>query len=233
MYAGGCEYPDQLKFCLVGEEMAGKTTLSIAMGGSGDPTKRTAGIDVILVTRRELGGAMLVLDVAGHKEFHQTHSLFMSGESAIFTLVIDASKSAQEIYAIAKYFLSFVLSARRPSEGGVLPYMLTIGTHGDPEETKNNKQIQLRDVMKQVSKEFDKYFTFVRVADAGDEYNIPYDDPVYFSHSSPEVASDAIVLDARDKNSVEMKKLLNFIGKVRSMALKVNVSMLLKVDVII
>ena len=232
MYAGGCEYPDQLKFCLVGEEMAGKTTLSIAMGGSGDPTKRTAGIDVILATRKELGGAMLVLDVAGHKEFHQTHSLFMSGESAIFALVIDAGKSAEEIRAIAKYFLSFVLSARRPSEGRVLPYMLTIGTHGDPEETKKNKQIQLRDVMKQVSEEFDKYFTFVAVADLGDEYNIVDDDPFYLEVFATKFGSDAIVLDARDTNSVEMKKLLNFIGKVRSMALKVNVSMLLKVDLI-
>ncbi len=229
MYAGGCEYPDQLKFCLVGEEMAGKTTLSIAMGGSGDATKRTAGIDVILATRRELGGAMLVLDVAGHKEFHQTHSLFMSGESAIFALVIDARKSAEEIRSIAKYFLSFVLSARRPSEGGVLPYMLTIGTHGDPEETKKKKQIQLRDVMKQVSKEFDKYFTFVTVEDAGDEYKVLTPFLTLFDPSSD---SSAIVLDARDKNSVEMKKLLNFIGKVRSMALKVNVSMLLKVGVI-
>ena len=232
MYAGGCEYPDQLKFCLVGEEMAGKTTLSIAMGGSGDPTKRTAGIDVILATRRELGGAMLVLDVAGHKEFHQTHSLFMSGESAIFALVIDARKSAAEICAIAKYFLSFVLSARRPSEGGVLPYMLTIGTHGDPEETKKNKQIQLRDVMNQVYKEFDRYFTFVRVEDAGDEYNIVDNDPFYMVIYDTIFDNYAIVLDARDKNSVEMKKLLNFIGKVRSMALKVNVSMLLKVGVI-
>ena len=233
MYAGGCEYPDQLKFCLVGEEMAGKTTLSIAMGGSGDPTKRTAGIDVILATRRELGGAMLVLDVAGHKEFHQTHSLFMSGESAIFALVIDARKSAEEICAIAKYFLSFVLSARRPSEGRVPSYMLTIGTHGDPDETKKNKQIQLRDVMNQVAEEFDEYFTIIRVEDAGDEYKVlnddlPYSDP--FAERSPK---DAIVLDARDKNSVEMKKLLNCIGKVRSMALKVNVSMLLKIDVII
>ncbi len=232
MYAGGCEYPDQLKFCLVGEEMAGKTTLSIAMGGSGDPTKRTAGIDVILATRKELGGAMLVLDVAGHKEFHQTHSLFMNGESAIFALVIDARKSAEEIRAIAKYFLSFVLSARRPFEGGVLPYMLTIGTHGDPEETKKNKQIQLRDVMEQVSKEFDKYFTFVKVLDAGDEYNIVRDNPFHSEVFATMFRSDAIVLDARDTNSVEMKKLLNFIGKVRSMALKVNVSMLLKVDVI-
>ena len=230
MYAGGCEYPDQLKFCLVGEEMAGKTTLSIAMGGSGDPTKRTAGIDVILATRKELGGAMLVLDVAGHKEFHQTHSLFMSGESAIFALVIDARKSAEEIRAIAKYFLSFVLSARRPSEGGVLPYMLTIGTHGDPEETKKNKQIQLRDVMKQVTEEFDKYFTFVRVQDRGDEYHVLFNEQV--ERYPQKYFEDAIVLDARDKNSVEMKKLLNLIGKVRSKALKVNVSMLLKIDVI-
>ena len=226
MYAGGCEYPDQLKFCLVGEEMAGKTTLSIAMGGSGDPTKRTAGIDVILATRRELGGAMVVLDVAGHKEFHQTHSLFMNGESAIFALVIDARKSAEEICAIAKYFLSFVLSARRPSEGRVLPYMLTIGTHGDPEETKKNKQIQLRDVMEQVSKEFNKYFTFVRVRDAGDEYKILH------NYQGTLFPYNAIALDARDKNSIEMKKLLNFIGKVRSMALKVNALMLLKVGVI-
>ena len=230
MYAGGCEYPDQLKFCLVGEEMAGKTTLSIAMGGSGDPTKRTAGIDVILATRKELGGAMLVLDVAGHKEFHQAHSLFMSGESAIFALVIDARKSAEEICAIAKYFLSFVLSARRPSEGRVPSYMLTIGTHGDPEETKKNKRIQLRNVMEKVFKEFRKCFTFVNVKDKGDEYEVLDNDLVEIFPQG--CRNDGIVLDARDQSSVEMEKLLNCIGKVRSMALKVNVSMLLKVDVI-
>ena len=46
LYGDGEVDVDQLhmKLCVVGDEQVGKTTMALAMGCDGDPTKKTAGV---------------------------------------------------------------------------------------------------------------------------------------------------------------------------------------------
>ena len=168
MYGGGEVDADQVKLCIVGDERVEKTTMAIAMGCDGDPTKRTAGIEIHKVNKPEFNGPVLVYDVAGHREFHRTHSFFLGGIASMFAHVINSSLSFAEIIAIARYWL-VVLSSRHPGDLGYRPYMLTIGSHGDTEESRMKQQFQLNDAMKIVQQEFSGHFTFVRIKDVGDD----------------------------------------------------------------
>ena len=198
----------------MGDERVGKTTMAIAMGCDGDPTKRTAGIEVHKVNKPEFHGPVVVYDVAGHKEFHRTHSFFLGGIATMFAHIINSSLSLAEILAIVRYWLAFVISSRHPGDlSGYRPYMFTIGSHGDTEESKRKQQLQLSDAMKIVQQEFSGHFTFVRIKDAGDEFLL-VDDP-------SDDDEDFVVLDCRDKDSLDMRKLMRLIGKVREKCLQV------------
>ena len=199
--------------------------MAIAMGCDGDPTKRTAGIEVHKVNKPEFHGPVIVYDVAGHKEFHRTHSFFLGGIATMFAHVINSSLSRAKIIAIARYWLAFVVSSRHPDDLGYRPYMFTIGSYGDTEESKRNQQLQLDDAMKIVQQEFSDHFTFVRIKDVGNEF-ILVDDP-------SDDDEDFAVLDCRDKNSVDMKKLMELIGKVRVKCLQVCMQFVNYVDAIL
>jgi GTPase SAR1 family protein len=197
----------------VGDERVGKTTLAVAMGCDGDTAKRTAGIEVHRVQRAEFNGRVLVYDIAGHREFHCTHSFFLGGIATMFVLVINSSLSLAEIIAISQYWLAFILSSRYPADLGYQPYMLTVGSYGDTEESKRKQQLQLNDAMKVVQQEFHGRFTFVRIKDDGDEFILVDDNPDY--------DKDCVVLDCRNQHSEDMKKLLRLIGKIREKCLQV------------
>jgi hypothetical protein len=216
LYRDGAEDPDQVKICIVGDEKAGKTTFATAMGGKGDPTTRTAGIDVQKVNRQELGGPMIVYDSAGHREFHKTHAMFLGGLTALFALVINATLRGDIIDFAVRYFLSFISSARNLFDAKHLPYMFILGSHGDSEQLKKNGKLLMRDILRPIREQFKSYFNFVRVKDCGDEFILIDDQELH--------DEDEIVFDFRQEDSPDMKKLLRLIGTIRTRCLQVRIS---------
>jgi hypothetical protein len=201
-----------VKICIVGDEKAGKTTFATAMGGKGDPTTRTAGIDVQKVNRQELGGPMIVYDSAGHREFHKTHAMFLGGLTALFALVINATLRGDIIDFAVRYFLSFISSARNLFDAKHLPYMFILGSHGDSEQLKKNGKLLMRDILRPIREQFKSYFNFVRVKDCGDEFILIDDQELH--------DEDEIVFDFRQEDSPDMKKLLRLIGTIRTRCLQ-------------
>ena len=215
LYSGDDKGPEQLKLCIIGEEKSGKTSVAIAMGGEGDAENRTAGIDVFKVTNPELGGAIIVYDTAGHKEFHRTHSFFLGGMSTLFLLMVKCRLTDHQISLFVRYFLSFVSSARNPGDLKHRPYMFIVGSHADTEEEKKHGRVRLRDLMMPIQMEFGRVFNFVRVKDDGHKFTVIEDPTV--------VDEDKIVLNCTLRDSEDMKKLLRLIGDIRARCLKVSI----------
>jgi GTPase SAR1 family protein len=212
LYTDGEVDADHVKLFIVGDEEVGKTTMAIAMGVKADPTKRTAGIEVHKVNEPEFVGPVLVYDVAGHKEFHGTHALFLGGVAVLFALIIKSNLTLKEILDIARYWMAFVVSARRPEDSKYRPYMLIVGSYGDAGAIKEKQRLQLGKAMKVIYEEFKDFFNFVRLRDAGNEFVLVEDtghDDEYFP-----------VLDCREKNSADMRKLMGLLGKVRAKCLE-------------
>ena len=206
--------PEQLKLCVIGEERSGKTSIAIAMGVEGDVELRTAGIVVQKATNPELGGAIIVYDTAGHREFHKTHARFLGGMSTLFLLMLNCRLGQAHLNRFVRYFLAFVSSARNPGDLKHRPYMFIVGSHADTEEQKKLGRLQLRDIMKPIQEEFNHLFNFVRVTDDGHQFTLIED---------PSIVDDKIVLNCTLKDSEDMTKLLRLIGEIRTRCLEVSI----------
>ena len=132
---------------IVGNSGAGKSTLTESVkkntsGVSGilarvskvSAEKKTAGIRPHTISSHTIGKIQLY-DLAGDEEFYSSHdaiiSTSMSGpSSAVFILVVDLRRSAEEIMNTLLYWLYF-LQANIPQNHLQLPHLVCVGSHID------------------------------------------------------------------------------------------------------
>ena len=132
---------------IVGNTGAGKSTLtqSVKKNTSGlsgivarvskvSAEKKTAGITPHTISNRTIG-KIQVYDLAGDEEFYSSHdaiiSTSMSGpSSAVFILVVDLQRSANEIKETIQYWLNF-LQAKIPRNHSQPPHLVCVGSHLD------------------------------------------------------------------------------------------------------
>ena len=113
--------PDSIKLCVVGSEMAGKTTLvnSLLLLGLPPPKEadRTPGVEI---HNREISGVGKgsTWDFGAQPTFHSAHGLFFRQSNTIFALVFrfrDGQQMTSEIVLleIGRYWCAFIKAALR------------------------------------------------------------------------------------------------------------------------
>ncbi|XP_065838290.1 ankyrin repeat and KH domain-containing protein 1-like isoform X3 [Oscarella lobularis] len=166
---GGTKKPSKIKVCLIGAAGAGKTTLmqslrrkrieaelvsvsEVHVDESSDPNLRTAGIDIIQATIDEVG-ELVFCDFAGQPNFHKTHSLFFSGSTTVYLLVVNLEKSEQELFSSSLYWLSLTKCSIGSSNNSCV---VLIGSRGDKVDGRG----MLRRLKTSLMSKFEKYFEF-------------------------------------------------------------------------
>ena len=169
MEDGGTKKPSKIKVCLIGAAGAGKTTLmqslrrkrieaelvsvsEVHVDESSDPNLRTAGIDIIQATIDEVG-ELVFCDFAGQPNFHKTHSLFFSGSTTVYLLVVNLEKSEQELFSSSLYWLSLTKCSIGSSNNSCV---VLIGSRGDKVDGRG----MLRRLKTSLMSKFEKYFEF-------------------------------------------------------------------------
>ena len=144
---------------MVGDKRAGKSTLTKALMTEKDGRisswaakyikcrdvkEKTAGIECHTIHSSRIG-SFTIYDLAGHREFHNSHdtviSSCISGKSpGIFLFVIDLRASLDDLKRTALYWLSFIQSQVR-SEASLqvtTPYLLAVGSHVDSVKSRTD-----------------------------------------------------------------------------------------------
>ena len=133
------------KVLLTGNSAVGKTTLAkviteralsyfnlFKFGNVEQIETHTAGIVPSIVDSREVG-KMVIYDLAGHTEYHSSHSAIMETvmqqSPATFIHVIDLSSTESEITKQLHYWLNFIDSATSKSSNKSC--VILVGSHAD------------------------------------------------------------------------------------------------------
>ena len=135
------------KVVLTGNSAAGKTTLTkviteraptkyfnwVKFGNVVQVDTRTSGITMSHIDSKEIG-KIVVYDLAGHAEFHSSHSavmeIVMQQSPATFIHVIDLNNTEEEITQQLHYWLNFIdstTSATTDDESCII----VVGSHAD------------------------------------------------------------------------------------------------------
>ncbi|XP_065831398.1 uncharacterized protein [Oscarella lobularis] len=136
----GTSSPSQIKVCVFGDEMAGKTSLieSLQLSFLGAVAKsiirqgvpsRTAGIK-FHKANISFAGDLVFCDFGGQKNFHKTHSLFFSSET-VLVYVTDLSRSWNDIRSSGLYWLSFAKCSLFRSKKNHKVSLMLVGSRGD------------------------------------------------------------------------------------------------------
>ena len=165
-----------LQVFLLGDSGAGKTTLAANLEkrdgiwfryfrevkGIESPT---AGIVPIHVHSKNLGDIVLY-DLAGHREFHSSHSAVMEhllhDSPAIFVFLVDISKPINEIKNTLHYWITFIQNeARNILENSRL---FVISSHVDQVKAdKNSLQVMVTEISNLVTERMNNTHIFVDV----------------------------------------------------------------------
>ena len=142
-----------VKTFIFGDPNAGKTTLTAAIKSessgivsaiSGRLLKvlktddRTAGIVPHHFESRQFGNITLY-DFAGQREFYGCHDALLQssvpGETAVYLIVSDLSKSDEEFRGAILYWLSFINNRRSSNK----QHVIVVGSHADQVRSKENR----------------------------------------------------------------------------------------------
>ncbi|XP_065835188.1 death-associated protein kinase 1-like isoform X2 [Oscarella lobularis] len=161
LYSLGTTKPNTIKVCVIGDAKAGKTTLVRSLQNIEwqEDDKRTVSID-ITAANVESAGDLIFCDFAGQPLFHKTHGLFFSESSAIFLLVVDLTKTKEELIATGDYWASFVKCSVCLS--GQACNVVVIGSKKDKlrYEALETAKRTMRDLVKHLQITFGKWFKF-------------------------------------------------------------------------
>ena len=124
--------PECVQTCLVGEPMAGKTTLTNSLCGitsqsddrQSDELDRTAGVDF---HNKQVDGVglMSIWDFGGHYPFRVAHAVLFRFALTIFLCVVDIvgesgkRRAMKEVIAELRRWLAFLKSARKSIVSGI------------------------------------------------------------------------------------------------------------------
>jgi len=138
--------------CVIGDERAGKTTLIKSLQRKREmwflslfsrkikavEIPRTAGIAIIDASVG-YAGDVVFCDFAGQPNFHKTHCLFFSESTTVYVLVVDVTKSDQELFDSSQYWLSLVKCSVGSSASNCV---VIIGSRGDQEKKGGNSVLK-------------------------------------------------------------------------------------------
>ena len=144
------------KVVLTGNSAAGKTTLTnviterastkyfnwVKFGNVTQVDSRTSGVSMSHIDSKEIG-KIVVYDLAGHAEYHSSHSavmeIVMQQSPATFIHVIDLNNTEEEISQQLHYWLNFIDSTTATTD--VESRIIAVGSHADL-LTREQLQIQ-------------------------------------------------------------------------------------------
>ncbi|XP_065839619.1 uncharacterized protein [Oscarella lobularis] len=154
--------PECVQTCLVGEPMAGKTTLTNSLCGitsqsddrQSDELDRTAGVDV---HNKQVDGVglMSIWDFGGHYPFRVAHAVLFCFALTIFLCVVDIvgengkRRAMKEVIAELRRWLAFLKSARKSIVSGITIVVVgnkRTGGNRDDDMKQNLKQNLCRSV---------------------------------------------------------------------------------------
>ena len=166
--------PDSIKFCVVGSEMAGKTTLvnSLLLIGLPPPKEedRTPGVEI---HNRYIAGVGKgsMWDFGSQPTFHSAHGLFFRSSSTIFALVLrfrDGQQMTSEIVLleIGRYWCAFLKAALRtlsPNRTSRLRLFIIFNLIDSGEDAGIEVSFQLKRIAETLQNEFDDTFEILHV----------------------------------------------------------------------
>ena len=141
-----------LKICLIGDELAGKTTLAKAIqrtwfqhlfstdetaADTDDIKERTAGMEVYKAYISSLGDALLC-DFAGQEHFLRIHSLFFGESNSLNIMVVSGLLDKHHMFKQCRRWALFVIAA---TPAGVIPVVVIVVSRGDVCDSKDVKAI--------------------------------------------------------------------------------------------
>ena len=104
--------------------------------------EKTAGIECHTIQSSRIG-SLTIYDLAGHREFHNSHDTVIRSSvagpsSGIFLFVMDLRAALENLKRTISYWLSFIQSQVyiEVSTQVVKPYLLVVGSHGDSVKSK-------------------------------------------------------------------------------------------------
>ncbi|XP_065830441.1 death-associated protein kinase dapk-1-like isoform X2 [Oscarella lobularis] len=163
--------PDSIKICVVGSEMAGKTTLVNSLLQLNcppiDPKNRTAGVDIRSGEIPGVGKGS-IWDFGAQSTFHSAHGLFFQQSNTIFVLVlrfVDGQKITSKVVLleIGRYWCAFVKAPLRLLSSQPLRLVLVFNLIGCEEATGVEVRFQCKQVVDVLQEEFHGVFTITHV----------------------------------------------------------------------
>ena len=166
--------PDLIKMCIVGNEMAGKTTLvnSLLLLGLSPPKKkdRTPGVEIHNCEISGVGKGS-TWDFGAQPTFHSAHGLFFRQSNTIFVLVLrfcDGQRMTSEsvLLEIGRYWCAFVKAALRTLSSHLtsrLRLLIIFNLIDFEEETGIEVSFQLKRVAQTLQEEFKNTFKILHL----------------------------------------------------------------------
>ena len=155
------EHPPEspLRIVVVGNSSAGKTTLIHSLKcepgcQQEEPEPHTAGI-VPTDFNSGVYGSVTWYDFAGEPEYYASHEAIlqhiMSASPPVVLLLVDVSKSEEDIEQEVLYWLTFI--EHQCQLKGDQPHLVIVGSHADIAEQRNeNPQSKMKDVLKRIAR---------------------------------------------------------------------------------
>ena len=155
---------DSCKVCVIGNEMAGKTTFVNSLLDLDhppiDPDDRTAGV-VVRTDDIPGVGKGSIWDFGAQPTFHSAHGLFFGPSNTIFVLVLCYYKDGKivpETVLLRRglYWLGFAKAARRPilSDKEARPHVVVLGNVIGKGDDNVEASFQLKRIVATLQKEF-------------------------------------------------------------------------------
>ena len=168
--------PDSIKVCVIGSEMAGKTTLVNSLLQLNQPPPkeddRTPGVEIHYCTIPKVGKGS-TWDFGAQPTFHSAHGLFFQQSNTLFCLVIPirerkemTSESVLRLLEKGRFWCAFSKAALRrllPHLTSLIRLVVIFNLIGFHDEMRINVSIRLDEVVENLRKDFEDTFEISHV----------------------------------------------------------------------
>ncbi|XP_065838567.1 death-associated protein kinase 1-like [Oscarella lobularis] len=161
--------PDSIKFCVVGKEMAGKTTYVNSLLQLNQPPPkekdRTPGVDIHNCENEEIGKGSW-WDFGAQPTFHSAHGLFFQKSNTMFNLILpirkgDEMTSEKGLLEEGQFWCAFAKASLRMLLSHVtslIPFMIIFNLIGFEEKAGIEVSFQMKRVARELQKLFGNTF---------------------------------------------------------------------------
>ncbi|XP_065839216.1 death-associated protein kinase 1-like isoform X2 [Oscarella lobularis] len=166
--------PDSIKFCVVGSEKAGKTTLVNSLLQLNEPPPkdedRTPGVDIHNCENEEVGKGSW-WDFGAQPTFHSAHGLFFQKSNTVFTLVLPirgkvSSETIRRLLEEGQFWCAFTKASMRTrlsDEKSLIHLVVIFNLIGFNKEPGFKVCVKLEQVAKLLQEKFQKTFDISHV----------------------------------------------------------------------